>query len=103
MFIASSDSTNVEDQKKAFKHVAFGHNDDAVTSDDFEHIIRPPLEVKTLPPPPETHTTTTENPTPNVTDNFPEVVTSEKLTVTSKPTPNPSGNYEDDFRDPYWN
>lgn len=83
---------NVENQKKALQNVAFGHNDDAVTPDDFENITHPPLH--------HGKTDETEQ-TSNKTDSSKQIP--EKSIVTTKPTPNQSRDFEDDFHDPYWN
>lgn len=91
---------NLEKHKKALQNVASGHIDDAVTPDDFENFIRPPLELKTLHSE-EADTTTTIEQTPDKTDTTKQIP--EQAVVTTKPTPTPKHDFEDDFRDPYWN
>lgn len=98
MFIAKTVSSNVESKKKALQTVAFGHTDDALTPDDFENIIRSSSEVKTLQPLEDHMTMATVKKTHNKTDTTPD-----NSAVTSKPTSDPIQNFEDDFRDPYWN
>lgn len=90
--------SNVENQKKALQNVACGHVDDAVTPDDFENIIHPPLELKSLHYEEADMTKKTSNKTDSSKQTTPE-----KSIVTTKPTPNQSRDFEDDFHDPYWN